>query len=103
MLRETVQHHIDGDNGTFQHGLIRFPRGQTLHLQPGPAKDAGELVVRMGKAHQHFIADAGHDGEHREMEQETMALSVLKVLRGETEAMTYSGKNVWQGFEGITF
>ena len=38
-----------------------------------------------------------------EMEQETMAFSVLKVLRGEAEAMTYSGKNVWQGFEGITF
>ena len=38
-----------------------------------------------------------------EMEQETMALSVLKVLRGEAAAMTYSGKNVWQGFEGITF
>ena len=36
-----------------------------------------------------------------EMEQETMAFSVLKVLRGETAAMKYSGKNVWQGFEGI--
>ena len=38
-----------------------------------------------------------------EMEQETMGLSVLKVLRGEAEAMTYSGKNVWQGFEGVSF
>ena len=38
-----------------------------------------------------------------EMEQDTMALSVLKVLRGEAVAMTYSGKNVWQGFEGVTF
>ena len=38
-----------------------------------------------------------------ELEQETMGLSVLKVLRGEAKAMTYSGKNVWQGFEGITF
>jgi butyrate kinase len=38
-----------------------------------------------------------------ELEQETMALSVLKVLRGQAAAMTYSGKNVWQGFEGITF
>jgi butyrate kinase len=38
-----------------------------------------------------------------EMEQETMALSVLKVLQGRAEAMTYSGRNVWQGFEGITF
>ena len=38
-----------------------------------------------------------------EMEQDTMALSVLQVLRGETAAMKYSGKNVWQGFEGVTF
>ncbi len=38
-----------------------------------------------------------------EMEQEAMAFPVLKVLRGETAAMTYSGKNVWQGFEGVTF
>ena len=38
-----------------------------------------------------------------ELEQDTLALSVLKVLRGEATAMTYSGKNVWQGFEGITF
>ena len=36
-----------------------------------------------------------------EMEQEAMAFPVLKVLRGETEAITYSGKNVWQGFEGL--
>ena len=38
-----------------------------------------------------------------EMEQEAMAFSVLKVLRGQAAAMTYSGKNVWQGFEGMTF
>lgn len=38
-----------------------------------------------------------------EMEQEAMALPVLKVLRGQASAMTYSGKNVWQGFEGVTF
>lgn len=38
-----------------------------------------------------------------EMEQEALALSVLKVLRGQATAMTYSGKNVWQGFEGVTF
>jgi hypothetical protein len=30
------------------------------------------------------------------MEQEAMAFPVLKVLRGEAEAITYSGKNVWQ-------
>ena len=38
-----------------------------------------------------------------EMEQEAMAFPVLKVLRGQASAMTYSGKNVWQGFEGVTF
>ena len=38
-----------------------------------------------------------------EMEQEAMAFPVLKVLRGQAAAMTYSGKNVWQGFEGVTF
>ena len=36
-----------------------------------------------------------------EMEQEALAWATLKVLRGQAEAMTYSGKNVWQGFEGI--
>ena len=36
-----------------------------------------------------------------EMEQEAMAFPVLKVLRGEAQPITYSGKNVWQGFEGI--
>ena len=38
-----------------------------------------------------------------ELEQEALALSTLKVLRGQTVAMTYSGKNVWQGFEGVDF
>ena len=38
-----------------------------------------------------------------EMEQEAMAFPVLKVLRGQATARTYSGKNVWQGFEGVTF
>jgi butyrate kinase len=38
-----------------------------------------------------------------EMEQEALAWGVLKVLRGQAEAMTYSGKNVWNGFEGVTF
>ena len=38
-----------------------------------------------------------------EMEQEALALSVLKVLRGQVKALTYTGKPVWQGFEGITF
>ena len=36
-----------------------------------------------------------------ELEQETMGLSVLKVLRGEATAMTYSGKNVWDVFVGV--
>ena len=38
-----------------------------------------------------------------EMEQEAMAFPVLKVLRGQAQARIYSGKNVWQGFEGISF
>ena len=38
-----------------------------------------------------------------ELEQEAFALSTLKVLRGQVKALTYSGKPVWQGFEGITF
>ncbi|MBR0408728.1 MAG: butyrate kinase [Clostridia bacterium] len=38
-----------------------------------------------------------------EMEQEAMAFPVLKVLRGQATAMKYSGKNVWQGFDGVTF
>ena len=38
-----------------------------------------------------------------EMEQEALALSVLKVLRGEAAAMTYSGKPVWNGFPGVEF
>ena len=36
-----------------------------------------------------------------EMEQEAMALPVLNVLRGEKSARTYSGQNVWSGFEGL--
>jgi len=38
-----------------------------------------------------------------EMEQEALALPVLKVLRGELTAGTYSGKPVWDGFEGVEF
>ena len=38
-----------------------------------------------------------------EMEQEALAWATLRVLRGEAEAMTYSGRNVWNGFEGVTF
>ena len=33
-----------------------------------------------------------------EMEQEAMALPVLKVLRGEQAVLEYSGRNVWNGF-----
>ena len=33
-----------------------------------------------------------------EMEQEAMAYAVLKVLRGEKEALHYTGKPVWNGF-----
>ncbi|MBO4367366.1 MAG: butyrate kinase [Clostridia bacterium] len=38
-----------------------------------------------------------------EMEQEALAFSVLKVLRGQATAMTYTGVPVWQGFDGVTF
>ena len=33
-----------------------------------------------------------------EMEQEALAMPVLKILRGEAEARVYTGKNVWEGF-----
>ena len=38
-----------------------------------------------------------------EMEQEALAYPVLKVLRGQLEPRTYSGKPVWNGFEGVEF
>ena len=38
-----------------------------------------------------------------EMEQEALALPALAVLRGEKKAHTYSGHNVWNGFEGVEF
>lgn len=36
-----------------------------------------------------------------EMEQEALALPALKALRGELTPLTYTGKDVWQGFEGF--
>ena len=36
-----------------------------------------------------------------EMEQDALALSVLKALRGEAPILTYSGKPVWDGFPGL--
>lgn len=36
-----------------------------------------------------------------EMEQQAMAYAVLKVLHGETEAIRYPGKPVWEGFPFI--
>lgn len=36
-----------------------------------------------------------------EMEQEALALPALHVLRGEEIPRVYSGKNVWNGFEGL--
>ena len=36
-----------------------------------------------------------------EMEQEALAHAVLKVLRGQARAMTYSGRPVWTCFEGL--
>jgi butyrate kinase len=35
-----------------------------------------------------------------EMEQEALGLSALRVLRGECVPLEYSGRDVWQGFEG---
>ena len=34
-----------------------------------------------------------------EMEQDALALSVLRALRGEAKILTYAGKPVWDGFE----
>jgi butyrate kinase len=34
-----------------------------------------------------------------EFEQEAMAAGAMRVLTGEEEALTYSGKPVWNGFE----
>ena len=36
-----------------------------------------------------------------EMEQEALALPVLKALRGKTKVLTYSGRPVWNGFPGL--
>ena len=36
-----------------------------------------------------------------EMEQEALAYAVLKVLKNEVSPLKYTGKNVWDGFEGI--
>ena len=36
-----------------------------------------------------------------EMEQDALALSVLRALRGESPILTYSGKPVWNGFKEI--
>ena len=36
-----------------------------------------------------------------EMEQDAMALPVLRALRGEEPILTYSGRPVWNGFEGM--
>ena len=38
-----------------------------------------------------------------EMEQKALALSALKVLRGQAQARTYTGKPAWTGFPGIEF
>ena len=38
-----------------------------------------------------------------ELEQEALALGALRALRGEVNALTYTGKPVWSGFPGVTF
>ena len=56
-------------------------------------------IVEGIKAHCGFIAPIStYPGE---MEQEALALHALKVLRGECVPHTYSGRDVWQGFEGM--
>ena len=36
-----------------------------------------------------------------EMEQEALALPALKVMQGKIKPLTYSGKNVWEGFKDL--
>ena len=36
-----------------------------------------------------------------EMEQEALALPALKVMQGKITPLTYTGKPVWNGFEGL--
>ena len=56
-------------------------------------------IVKGIEKHCGFIAPvSAYPGE---MEQEALGLSALKVLRGECAALTYSGRDVWQGFEGM--
>ena len=56
-------------------------------------------IVAFIEKHCGFIAPvSAYPGE---MEQEALGLSALKVLRGECAALTYSGRDVWQGFEGM--
>ena len=56
-------------------------------------------IVAFIEKHCGFIAPvSAYPGE---MEQEALGLSALKVLRGERVALTYSGRDVWQGFEGM--
>ena len=56
-------------------------------------------IVEGIEKHCGFIAPvSAYPGE---MEQEALGLSALKVLRGECAALTYSGRDVWQGFEGM--
>ena len=56
-------------------------------------------IVEGIEKHCGFIAPvSAYPGE---MEQEALGLSALKVLRGEVVPLTYSGRDVWQGFEGM--
>lgn len=56
-------------------------------------------VIEGVRAHCAFLAPiAVYPGE---MEQEAMAIPALKVLRGELAARKYSGRDVWNGFDGI--
>ncbi len=59
--------------------------------------DVGEMI----RKHCGWIAPISiYPGE---MEQKALALSALKVVRGEREARDYTGRPVWTGFRGVEF
>ena len=80
--RDGGGHVREGDGIILTGGLVRFAD-----------------IVKGIEKHCGFIAPvSAYPGE---MEQEALGLSALKVLRGEVVTLTYSGRDVWQGFEGM--
>ena len=45
---ESVQHHVDRNDGAFQHLFVRLPGGEALHLHARPAQAAGGFAFGMG-------------------------------------------------------